>query len=145
MFWLLSPADARAVRPYHFAHKNHEMNGLIVGTQGSCVRYGTMVRKGGKTLPVVSENIADLFQKRCPCFKKTMGNVFQFYGQRISVPPATNFDALGNEFGASVRVCQNALVSLRALTRNLILSCESRQDGMPGQARQDTWGVHASF
>ena len=26
-----------------------------------------------------------------------MGNVFQFYGQRISVPPATNCDSLGNE------------------------------------------------
>lgn len=60
-------------------------------------------------MPVVSETVADLFQKRCPCFKKTMGNVFQFYGQRIWVRSATNLETLGNEFGASVRVCQNAL------------------------------------
>ena len=32
-------------------------------------------------------------------------------------------------------------VSLRALTRNLILCCESRQDGMPDQVRQDTVGI----
>ena len=37
-----------------------------------------------------------------------------------------------------MRVCQEASVSLRALTRNLILSRESRQYEMPGQARQDT-------
>ena len=32
-------------------------------------------------------------------------------------------------------VCQNALVSLLALTRNLILHIESRQYEVPGQAR----------
>ena len=107
------------------------MNGLIVGTQGSCVRYGTMVRKGGKTLPVVSETVADLFQKRCPCFKKTMGNVFQFYGQRISVPPATNFDALGNEFGASVL---HKIVYILCSTDRLMHEMVGRVDNVRGSS-----------
>lgn len=42
-------------------------------------------------------------------------------------------------------VCQNALVSLRALTRNLILHIESRQYEVPGQAREDTEGVKFHF
>lgn len=33
-------------------------------------------------------------------------------------------------------------VSLRASTRNPMLSHESSQDEMPGQARQDTWNIH---
>ena len=52
-----------------------------------------------KTLPVRSKNMADVFKKRCPSFQKTMGNIFYFYGQRISIPSATDFHSFGNGFG----------------------------------------------
>ena len=44
-----------------------------------------------------------------------------------------------------MKVYHSALVSLRALTRNLILHIESRQYEVPGQAREDTEGVKFHF